>query len=288
MINASVFYMKGFLSASQILLNHVFFSLTFPSMDITLVARSLFFTQGFTNQTKWASDVYFPLRVILFFPFVSGPTFCERREQMWKIIYCLFFFRPQTGFYPQTNVLITKQQHGWLTKANNTQEVLVSLLCVCVCVFCKGRFNLSVVMSPLWSTLYGVTICSVAWFCTRQIFFLFFFFFFPCSLCRFIVPVLSLCSEFVWLFCVYYFSPSYCQHLTKIDRNGKTNKQQTNPETIDVETHIHTSSLLQIGRRADRQGPNYLCSVEHEISKLLSVAALAWLLKGKLWQFAVS
>lgn len=50
-----------------------------------------------------------------------------------------------------------------------TERVAVRV-CLCVFVCSRGDFNLSVVMSPLWSSLCSVAICSVAWSSTRQSF----------------------------------------------------------------------------------------------------------------------
>lgn len=153
-------------------------------------------------------------------------------------------------------------------------------MCVCVPVWVssRGDFNLSVVMSLLWSSLYGVAICSVVWSNTTQ-HFLFLSLRLLSSLCLQTLLSIRLFSSLL-LFVYFalsllflFFSPRlvFPPHLSLLifERGRKT---QTKRRTQDIERNTLTctdcSSLgRKTGKQTDRQGPNYPCCVEHEISK---------------------
>lgn len=106
------------------------------------------------------------------------------------------------------------------------------------------------------------------------------------SLFVFFLPLFSLSVVSLFFVC-YTFSPSDTIDFKK--REKKKQRERHNEQWfrakhshthIDILTHLSSLAGRETDRPADRQGPNYPCCVEHEISKLLNVAALAWLLKG--------
>ena len=158
---------------------------------------------------------------------------------------------------------------------------------MCLSVCSRGDFNLSVVMSPLWSSLCGVAICSVARSSTRQRFLRL-----PLYFCH-LLPLFSYLQHllditlffsrsfsvpFLGLFrqqCRCPFFPLFLYLSLSILRSGsnkeKDRKNSDLEQNTQTHTHIHTHLSSPAGRqtdrRTDRQGPNYPCCMEHEISK---------------------
>lgn len=157
---------------------------------------------------------------------------------------------------------------GFLTNADNKQKNLALCHWACVYVCSRGDFNLNVVMSPLWSSLCGVAICSVAWSSTRQRFLCL-----PLYLCHrlflslYLQSLLNVCLLFflcilplIYLFCPQSGSPFFLFFtfvpidLKKREREGNGEKD-TKRNDSEQNTHIHTYAHTPLlpGRQADRR-----------------------------------
>lgn len=156
-----------------------------------------------------------------------------------------------------------KDQKPWvfgsLTNADNKQKDLA------LCHWAgEGDFNLSVVMSPLWSSLCGVAICSVAWSSTRQASSVF-------LSISVIFSIRSLFSTFVFSLYFFvsffvYFAPSLIPFfvtfslfvtidlkMRKRERNREENMNDVERNThTHIDTHLYSPAHRQTGGQTDR------------------------------------